>query len=63
MWTDVGVAYFKLLYGKFPKGMRKTVCMYAYVFFMLGNNIKCGQGSSVGIVTGYGLDGPGIESW
>jgi len=23
----------------------------------------CGQGSSVGIATGYGLDGPGIESW
>jgi hypothetical protein len=22
-----------------------------------------GPGSSVGIVTGYGLDGPGIESW
>ena len=22
----------------------------------------CGLGSSVGIVTGYGLDGPGIES-
>ena len=22
---------------------------------------KCGPGSSVGIVTGYGLDGPGIE--
>jgi hypothetical protein len=23
----------------------------------------CGPGSSVSIVTGYGLDGPGIESW
>jgi len=23
----------------------------------------CGQGSSVGVATGYGLDGPGIESW
>jgi len=22
-----------------------------------------GQGSSVGIAIGYGLDGPGIESW
>jgi hypothetical protein len=22
-----------------------------------------GPGSSVGIATGYGLDGPGIESW
>jgi len=25
--------------------------------------IKCGPGSSVGIATNYGLDGPGIESW
>jgi len=25
--------------------------------------IRSGTGSSVGIVTGYGLDGPGIESW
>jgi hypothetical protein len=24
---------------------------------------KCGPGSSVGIATGYGLDGPGIKSW
>jgi hypothetical protein len=23
----------------------------------------CGPGSVVGIATGYGLDGPGIESW
>jgi len=23
---------------------------------------RCGPGSSVGIVTGYGLEGPGIES-
>jgi hypothetical protein len=23
----------------------------------------CGPGSLVGILTGYGLDGPGIESW
>jgi len=23
----------------------------------------CGPGSSVGLATGYGLDGPGIESW
>jgi hypothetical protein len=24
---------------------------------------SCGPGSSVGIATDYGLDGPGIESW
>jgi hypothetical protein len=26
-------------------------------------NEACGPGSSVGIATGYGLDGPGIKSW
>ena len=25
--------------------------------------VYCGLGSVVGITTGYGLDGPGIESW
>jgi hypothetical protein len=25
--------------------------------------IICGPGSSVGVATDYGLDGPGIESW
>ena len=25
--------------------------------------IFCGPGSVVGVATGYGLDGPGIESW
>ena len=25
--------------------------------------LECGPGSVVGIATGYGLDGPGIESW
>jgi len=25
-------------------------------------SVKVGRGSSVGIATGYGLDGPGIES-
>jgi hypothetical protein len=29
------------------------------VFLMI---LTCGPGSSVGIATGYGLDGPGIES-
>ena len=25
--------------------------------------VVCGPGSSIGIATDYGLDGPGIESW
>jgi hypothetical protein len=30
--------------------------------FIFGSMYISGPGSSVGIVTGYGLDGPGIES-
>jgi hypothetical protein len=32
---------------------------YYYYYYLLQQ--KCGPGSSVGIATGYGLDGPGIE--
>ena len=39
---------------------RVHICVY--FFFMSNTNIKCGPGSSVGIATGYGLDGAGIES-
>jgi hypothetical protein len=35
--------------------------MNEYIIFIL-YCIICGPGSSVGIATGYGLDGPGIES-
>jgi hypothetical protein len=30
--------------------------------FYMVNSYLCGAGSSVGIATGYGMDGPGIES-
>jgi hypothetical protein len=33
------------------------------LFLLWARYIHCGPGSSVGIVTGYGLYGPGIESW
>ena len=33
------------------------VCIYIYIYIYM-----CGPGSSVGIATDYGLDGPGIES-
>jgi hypothetical protein len=36
--------------------------MQLYLGFYFKNSIKIGgPGSSVGIATGYGLDGPGIE--
>jgi hypothetical protein len=31
-------------------------------YFMFSTHVLCGPGSSVGIATDYGLDGPGIES-
>jgi hypothetical protein len=33
-----------------------------HFFFLCANFCVCGPGNSVGIVTGYGLDGQGIES-
>ena len=32
---------------------------WVWLYYHLGNRIMCGSGSSVGIVTDYGLDGPG----
>jgi hypothetical protein len=35
---------------------------YNFIFkFSYTHSLICGPGSSVGIATGYGLDGPGIE--
>jgi len=33
-----------------------------WIYLNDGTLCRCGPGSSVGIATGYGLDGPGIES-
>ena len=35
-------------------------CVYIYIYIYIYIRI-CGPGSSVGIATAYGLDGPGIE--
>jgi hypothetical protein len=42
-----------------------TRCIILQDTFYLpnANSYFCGPGSSVGIANGYGLDGPGIESW
>ena len=47
--------------------LRKLQCCWPDIFTSRKLNCLkiragCGPGSSVGIVTGYGLDGPGIES-
>ena len=36
---------------------------FSYTFLSCTLKLSCGPGSVVGIATGYGLDGPGIESW
>jgi hypothetical protein len=38
------------------------VCVVLLMFLCLSFSVMCGPGSSVSIVTGYRLDGPGIES-
>ena len=40
----------------------KSILKYACLHFTRASGQKCGPGSVVGIATGYGLDGPGIES-
>jgi hypothetical protein len=38
--------------------------LYSYYYELTASTCsERGSGSSVGIVTDYGLDGPGIESW
>jgi hypothetical protein len=39
-----------------------TVTVLSEAFFLISFNFICAPDSSVGIATGYGLDGPGIES-
>jgi hypothetical protein len=43
-----------------PSTGTKNICCAEY--FHLLKKKKCGPGSSVGIATDYGLDGPGIAS-
>jgi len=40
----------------------KTACFPRILEFTTVTLLPCGPGSSVGIATAYGLDGPGIES-
>jgi hypothetical protein len=42
--------------------LRNTVFFLQCVMFLCFCWPMCGSGSSVGIATDYGLDGPGIES-
>jgi len=36
---------------------------YVSVLLLAATHFICEPGSSIGIATRYGLDGPGIESW
>jgi hypothetical protein len=42
--------------------MASNVSVVVDTFFIEGLRPDCGPGSVVGVATGYGLDGPGIES-
>jgi hypothetical protein len=44
------------------KRLKISRAFLSHVYFIPGNINNHGPGSSVGIATGYGLDGPGIES-
>jgi len=41
---------------------KKRIISWSYCYFRTATLPKVGPGSSVSIATGYGLDGPGIES-
>ena len=49
-------------------GVMPVLPLYAFTvvtgptYFYCTTGGSCGPGSSVGIATGYGLDGPGMES-
>jgi hypothetical protein len=45
----------------FPPSLKQNLLLH-YSQFNVRTVHYCGPGSSVGIVTGYGQDGPGIES-
>jgi hypothetical protein len=45
----------------FMTKLQQKLSTYLWILYILAINWS-GPGSSVGIATGYGLDGPGIES-
>jgi hypothetical protein len=58
-WAACHTCTFFMLYIS-----RKRIMPYSYRIIITHLTcVFCGPGSSVGIATGYGLDGPGIESW
>ena len=54
--------YFKRERRHFGGLMFFTCFIYIRPRYSEPSAYNCGPGSSVGIATGYGLDGPGIES-
>jgi hypothetical protein len=43
-------------------GLKQKAKSPDFIIFQYGTGTLCAPGSSVGIATGYGLDGPGIET-
>jgi len=48
-------AQYSILFGKRPTRILFNSLSFLYTYHL------CGPGGAVGIATGYGLDGPGIE--
>jgi hypothetical protein len=63
--NKVALTYISALVGLLCK-MRLNMYIILYytciLYVLCMHKRKIGPGSSVGIATGYGLDGPGIES-
>jgi len=70
-WNTRGSREWLLLFGLQNLATSKTLsnsmvlrvqCICGGKLIVSLSALDCGPGSSVGIATGYGLDGPGIES-
>jgi hypothetical protein len=59
-WQHGSVTYKIILSRTWSNFVERRQCKCNAIFKL--NFETCGPGSSVGIPTGYGLDGPGIES-
>ena len=63
--TEVSSVNLKTNFNVDQHGLHVSVCWlikHITTLFQLKFFLTCGPGSSVGIATGYGLDGPGFES-
>ena len=58
--TDKNSLVYRIVFFSFLGRKKKLIKSILLLLQLL--YLKCGPGSSVGIATGYGMDGPGIKS-